>query len=113
VTGTVPPFRHRPEGPVPPSPKGRRSPSVLLGEDRLSKAKARNGRSLEWCERFPPSDPSPTGRRISCLLPTSDKRNCCLAITDHYDTNMKKIIFLLLLAAVGVVAYKYFTEEGY
>jgi predicted negative regulator of RcsB-dependent stress response len=34
--------------------------------------------------------------------------DCC-----YYDTNMKKIIFLLLLAAVGVVAYKYFTEEGY
>jgi len=26
---------------------------------------------------------------------------------------MKKIIFLLVLAVVGVVAYKYFTEEGY
>jgi predicted negative regulator of RcsB-dependent stress response len=35
-------------------------------------------------------------------------------LTAHcYDTSMKKIIFLLLLAAVGVVAYKYFTEEGY
>ena len=31
----------------------------------------------------------------------------------HYDTDMKKIIFLLVLAVVGVVAYKYFIEEGY
>ncbi len=36
-----------------------------------------------------------------------------MLIACYYDTNMKKIIFLLLLAAVGVVAYKYFTEEGY
>jgi predicted negative regulator of RcsB-dependent stress response len=43
-------------------------------------------------------------------LPIAD---CRLPTARYYDTNMKKIIFLLLLAAVGVVAYKYFTEEGY
>jgi hypothetical protein len=45
-----------------------------------------------------------------CRLPIAD---CRLPTARYYDTNMKKIIFLLLLAAVGVVAYKYFTEEGY
>ena len=36
-----------------------------------------------------------------------------IPLTEDYDTAMKKLIFLLLLGAVGFVAYKYFTEEGY
>ena len=42
-----------------------------------------------------------TGREV-----TEDIAGC-------YDTGMKKIIFLLLLGAVGFVAYKYFSEESY
>ncbi len=52
-------------------------------------------------------------RTDSILTRKSAIADCRLPTARYYDTNMKKIIFLLLLAAVGVVAYKYFTEEGY
>ena len=56
-----------PATPAPPSPAGKENPYVLLGEDRLSKAKARRGRLKASRIGFPP--PPFRHRLRRCHLP--------------------------------------------
>ncbi len=100
-------------------------PSLLGRFDKRRRSKGPKSRLLPQRNRYRTGSAGGLAREsisyrpltADCRLPIADCRlpiaDCRLLTAHYYDTDMKKIIFLLLLAAVGVVAYKYFTEEGY